>query len=341
MPSKTILGDFANKHCNLMQASREIYLNSESRLGHTKTNDDQADYVQSQAAEPDIKEGSNSADDDGAWDESSTTEQTVYSDSRFEDDAQLGTTRELKDARKRERNQARFASLEERQIRRVEQVLHPESASKDKSHHTGDPLKSPAIKDNLAFNPSTFEYASLRTHIHTKKVQKNSSSPTTPDVEKGQSQDAEITMFIQQLGVDVRKANSATKEQKSLLSNLYEAIRQDLEHAANDDKEHMKRMAGYWRYASRRTYNLMVQKNEIWDWETGAKLEKLEDMDGDETTADKTSDNDSQNGKDTVATAACLTLNVQNGKCFSAARVISQTIPCQSKVWVRVPAFVQ
>ena len=334
------LSDFANMHCNLMHVSKEDFPNSVLHLGHTKTIDDQADNVQSKAVESDIKEGSDSVDDEDAWDESSTTEQTVGSDSRFKDDTRFETTRELKESRRRERNQARFAALKERQVRRVEEVLHPGSASEDKSLDTTDPLKSPVIKNNLAFNSSTFEYASLRTDIHTKKVQKNKGSPTTPEFERGQSQDAEITMFVQQLGVDVRKVKDGTKEQKSLLLTLHEAIRQDLECVANDDKEFMKRMAGYWRYANKRIYNIMVQNNQIWDWETGAKLEKLGDMDDDEntneadypSTSDNPSDHDSQNDEDPVTGVDRLTLNVQNGKWFSAARIISQTITPTPKV---------
>lgn len=331
--------------CSHKKVSRKQCFNSELRLGRIETNDDPADYVQSRAAEPDIKEGSDSGDEEDAWDECSTTEQTVYSDFPLEDDAQLRTTRELKDERRLARNQARFAAaLKEREIRRVEQVLHPESANGDRSLDNADPLKSPTITNNLAFNPSTFNYASLRTDIHTKKVQKNNGSPTTPGSGKRQSQDDEVTMFVQQLGVDVRKVKNATKERQSLLSKLFEAIRQDLEVAANDDKEFMKRMAGYWRYVSRRTYNHMVQKNEIWDWETGAKLEKLEYMDEDEDTAeadyssmsDNPSDDDTHNDEATSSAIARLTLNVRNGKCFPAAPFTSQTFNGHSEGWMRL-----
>ena len=302
--------------------------------------------MQSQAVESDIKEGSDSWDEEDAWDESSTTEQTVYGSSRLEDDAQLGTTKEMKDARRRERNQARFDALKEQEIHRVERVLHPKSASRERSIDTADPLKSPTIKNNLAFNPSTFKYESLRTDVHTKKVQKNNGSRTTPESERSQSQDVET--FIEQLGVDVRRVKSVSKEQRSLLTELYEAIKQDLECVANDEKEFMKRMAGYWRYVCRRTYNHMVQRNEIWDWETGAKLEPL-NMDEDDNTAeagdlstpDSPSDGDSQNDGDTVAAVARLTLGVQDGKCFSAPPFISQTITRHFKGWVRFRAFVR
>lgn len=38
----------------------------------------------------------------------------------------------------------------------------------------------------------------------------------------------------------------------------------------------MMRMAGYWRYVNRRTYNAMVRNNQLWDWATGEKLEELD-----------------------------------------------------------------
>lgn len=37
------------------------------------------------------------------------------------------------------------------------------------------------------------------------------------------------------------------------------------------------RMAGYWRYANRRTYNVMVRNNQLWDWTTGTKLEEVDE----------------------------------------------------------------
>ena len=43
----------------------------------------------------------------------------------------------------------------------------------------------------------------------------------------------------------------------------------------NDQVETMQRMAGYWRYANKRTYNEMVRNNEIWDWATGEKLPEI------------------------------------------------------------------
>ena len=52
---------------------------------------------------------------------------------------------------------------------------------------------------------------------------------------------------------------------------------EDLVALDNEQAETMQRMAGYWRYANRRTYNQMVKNNELWDWATGAKLPEIEE----------------------------------------------------------------
>ena len=38
----------------------------------------------------------------------------------------------------------------------------------------------------------------------------------------------------------------------------------------------MQRMAGYWRYVNKRTYNAMIRTNKLWDWSTGEKLPEVE-----------------------------------------------------------------
>lgn len=69
----------------------------------------------------------------------------------------------------------------------------------------------------------------------------------------------------------------ATKERKSLDNKLRTAIMEDLVALDNEQAETMQRMAGYWRYANRRTYNQMVKNNELWDWATGQKLPEIEE----------------------------------------------------------------
>lgn len=217
------------------------------------------------------------SDSDEEWAESSTTEWTDYGDSRDYDDPKSGTRRERKAARRAARNRARFAGLTKGEINRVKEVLHPSLPGSNGSPVSSDPLKSSTIEENIAFNPSTFKYASLRADVYHKKMLKNNVSPKSLDKERLQSEDAEITLLIEELGIDLSDFNGYTKQRRSLIARLKQAIRHDLECVANENQQRMMRMAGYWRYANRRTYNHMVEKNQIWDWETGAKLEVIDE----------------------------------------------------------------
>ncbi|KAL8796144.1 MAG: hypothetical protein Q9195_001477 [Heterodermia aff. obscurata] len=214
---------------------------------------------------------------DEEWTVSSITELTEFDGSGHCEDPKSETRRERKAARRAARNKARFAGLTKGEIERVEQALHPNGDIIGESSDPKDPLNDSTIKDNIAFNSSTFRYASLRTGVHQKKMLKSNISSKTINRERMQSQNAEISMFIQKLGIVNTNANAGPKNRRVLLARLREAIRNDLECVANEAQQRMMRKAGYWRYANRRTYNLMIQKNLIWDWETGAKLEVLDE----------------------------------------------------------------
>lgn len=84
------------------------------------------------------------------------------------------------------------------------------------------------------------------------------------------------TVILKTLGIKISIAK-ATKARKILDSKLRSAIVNDLIAVDNEQAETMERMAGYWRYANRRTYNQMVENNLLWDWATGAKLQKVEE----------------------------------------------------------------
>ena len=80
-----------------------------------------------------------------------------------------------------------------------------------------------------------------------------------------------IREILAGLNIRIDKDN-ADKDRKQLLVKLGEAIFTDLELLSNEAREIMKRSAGYWRFASRRTYNAMVRNSKIVNWETGEKL---------------------------------------------------------------------
>ena len=288
-------------------------------------------------SDSDVLDDDEDTDDDLGSDEecteSSTTDCTEYDDPGPCEDPKPETRRERKAARRAARNKARFAGLTKDHIKRVEVVLHPNGNMIDEGPTPSDPLMNKTIKDNLAFNSRTFKYASLRTGVHQKKILKNSMAAKTIAQEKMQSQHAEITIFMQKLGIVDTNANSGPKNRRVLLTRLREGIKNDLECVANENKQHMIRMAGYWRYASKRTYNLMIEKNLVWDWETGAKLEVLDEEpeDSEEGTSDVSNDSptDSYLGRSEHSDEATagLTKNTITKGASPASIVTTETSP--------------
>lgn len=59
------------------------------------------------------------------------------------------------------------------------------------------------------------------------------------------------------------------KPRDKLLKKLIEAVEADLIAYDNEQAATMERRCGYWRFASKRTYNWMVRYNIVWDWCVG------------------------------------------------------------------------
>ncbi|KAL8712927.1 MAG: hypothetical protein Q9220_002785 [cf. Caloplaca sp. 1 TL-2023] len=163
-------------------------------------------------------------------------------------------------------------------------ALHPE-----RPHHGpkanlsakrgSSPLSNEIIHDNISFNTNCFEPKSLRqSHRARKLLQANGGGKVPPLLDP--QNDPDITFALECLGIP-HCPQHASKERSSLEKQLRIAVREDLQKVENEDQETMMRMAGYWRYVNRKTYNFMVRQNQIWDWATGEKLEEVEDNDED------------------------------------------------------------
>ncbi|KMU81793.1 hypothetical protein CISG_02810 [Coccidioides immitis RMSCC 3703] len=63
-----------------------------------------------------------------------------------------------------------------------------------------------------------------------------------------------------------------SRRRRTLMCSLIEAILGDFEFLANEARETLKRAAGYWRFANKRTYLAMTQNNKTINWETGEKI---------------------------------------------------------------------
>lgn len=137
-------------------------------------------------------------------------------------------------------------------------------------------LYNSTIDKNIVFNANCFRWSSFRQSVHEKKVLKNNRAPRNVNLENPEQIDEILTLVFKRLGIKTNLAEAA-KARKVLDSKLRNAILKDLAALENEQAETMQRMAGYWRYANRRTYNQMVENNELWDWATGAKLPKVEE----------------------------------------------------------------
>ena len=212
------------------------------------------------------------------WDDQSST----LNEEEPEDKQQHWTAETRKAAkaeRKAAKNQTRFNVITQADMENVQRSLHPElekSAEEEKQAQNGQGLTdNKTIEDNIAFNNHTFKWGRLRQSIHQKKIAKanDSRNSTIPDLE---AQNDFLDPILRSLGVRIN-VSKATKERKSLETKLRNAIMEDILAFQNEQDEKMQRMAGYWRYVNRRTYNQMVKNNELWDWATGQKLPEIEE----------------------------------------------------------------
>lgn len=213
------------------------------------------------------------------WDSNSST---LYND---EDDAKerkqcwsgvmesADARKAAKAERKAAKNQVLFDVITQEDLIRVEKALHPESDQQASAVSKGQGLAdNQTIDENIAFNANTFKWSGLRQGVHAKKIAKNNGGKQKPNTPQ---QDNEIlSPIFASLGI-ITNLSKASKERKSLDVKLRAAILGDLVAFKNDQVETMQRMAGYWRYANRRTYNEMVRNNEIWDWATGERLPEI------------------------------------------------------------------
>ena len=177
--------------------------------------------------------------------------------------------------RKAAKNQVLFDVITQEELATVQRSLHPESEKQISTIKGGQGLaNNPTIDENIAFNANTFKWNQLRQGVHAKKQAKINGGKQRPNTDE---QDNELlSPIFAQLGISCSSLFSrANRERKSLDMKLRTAILGDLVAFENDQVEKMQRMAGYWRYTNKRTYNEMVRNNEIWDWATGEKLPEI------------------------------------------------------------------
>ena len=162
----------------------------------------------------------------------------------------LDARKAAKAERKAAKNQVLFDLVTQEDLAAIERALHPQSEKEASTFCKDQGLaNNRTIDENIAFNANTFKWGELRQGVHAKKVAKinGKQKPNTPE------QDNKIlSPIFAQLGIDIN-VSKANRERKSLDAKLRAAILGDLVAFENDQVETMQRMAGYWRYANRRT----------------------------------------------------------------------------------------
>ncbi|KAL8695927.1 MAG: hypothetical protein Q9224_003069 [Gallowayella concinna] len=189
---------------------------------------------------------------------------------------------------------------------RIRTALHPEAyRPEDRIDKPGDAnstaLNHRIIQENIAFNTNCFSSASMRQTVHAKKLLKSNSVGQASS--KAAQDEMEMILILERLGITPDSV-TASKQRSSLLKQLRSVIKDDIDRVENENRDTMMRMAGYWRYVNRKTYNYMVRENKIWDWTTGQKLEEIEEEEESEpdTGYDRETDNTVWDDASTIGT---------------------------------------
>ena len=202
----------------------------------------------------------------------------------------LDDRKTLKVEKKLAKSRTRFSVITQSDLQHVQRALHPEAlvqATKTIGDDQGL-VNNSTIETNIAFKAHCFRWSNLRQAAHEKKlVKQNSLSQATIDLH---NEEQSIMQDILEL-LDIKTSTTYnTKERKGLVNKLNSAIKADLIAHENEQVETMQRMAGYWRYVNRRTYNAMVRTNMLWDWATGQKLPEIDESElGDTSEEDEES----------------------------------------------------
>ncbi len=218
---------------------------------------------------------------DGEWNDSSTLNDA---DDEAEDqrtgpavDTETPDSKKLTKAEKKmAKNQVKFDVISKELLKHIQELLHPMSI--ELPAKVGDDqglVNNTTIQSNIAFNGHTFRRGTLRQRVNEKKLAKANAIALRETMNSPQEDEKVMKTMLQELGVNVRLSRTC-KERRNLEAKLRTAIKADNVAHENERAETMQRMAGYWRYVNRRTYNAMVRTNMLWDWSTGAKLPELE-----------------------------------------------------------------
>ncbi len=189
----------------------------------------------------------------------------------------------MKKARNWIKSRSQIKILTTEHVKFIHDALHtpkptPLGTRSHSRNNSSSLRKEGIIADSLAYNPKTFQY-------HKWTAGRKLEAKSTPNSKTAPRYQEVPSEILDRLRIEV-DVQGASRERKSIVAKLCEAIRNDLTIVENEERETMMRKAGYWRYVNTKTFNLMVENNQIWDWVSGQKMtpviEKEEPAEDDE-----------------------------------------------------------
>ncbi|KAK0347758.1 hypothetical protein LTS16_001576 [Friedmanniomyces endolithicus] len=161
----------------------------------------------------------------------------------------------------------------------VERTLHPHDHEIDLADEERRLLEDPDIKLNLYYHKGTSNTQESR-YRHIKRKQSHADTPKIDD--------EELNALL--AGLNVPPACQAkTTEECRLIESISKAVSEDMVNVAKEHGQIQVRKAGFWRWASKKVYNRLVQNGRLWDQsaETDAMKRKDSVVDEVEDVADE------------------------------------------------------
>ncbi|KAI9723968.1 MAG: hypothetical protein M1812_000686 [Candelaria pacifica] len=198
----------------------------------------------------------------------------------------------LKKAADRAKSHPQIKVLTTEHVKSIHNAIHVTKSKPvgNRSHSRNNSSilrKEGIIAENLSYNSKTFDY-------HKWTAERKPDTKSTPNSKAGSKYQEVPSEILARLGVEIN-VPGASRERKSVVTKLCEAICNHLTIVENEDRETKMREGGYWRYVNKKTLNQMNENNKVWCWKTGVKMPLASK---DETPAGSDEHDDSDQGND-------------------------------------------
>ena len=165
------------------------------------------------------------------------------------------TKKDRKDAKKAAKAAARPRIITSKDVKRIGDILNPPVEDEEEDFEKAL-MKDEDIKMNVYYHRGTANTHEMR-HRFIKQFR---AGQFELDIRK-----AEMDRIMSELKVP-DLADAKTKVERSLISQIQNAVEEDLVHVHGEERQTMQRKAGFWRWANTKAYNRLVENGRIWDW---------------------------------------------------------------------------